>query len=896
MPTAPDHRPDPDALLAASRGEERARCGGHLKIILGAAPGVGKTYAMIEEARQHQRAGVDVVVGLVETHGRAETAALLGRLEQLPRLQTTYRGRQLAELDLDGLLARKPALALIDELAHSNLPGARHPKRWQDVVEVLDAGIDVMTTLNVQHVESLNDVVAQITGVRVQETVPDLLLQRADEIELIDLPPETLIRRLRDGKVYVPEQAGRALDHFFTKGKLTALRELALRTAARRVDADMQQWMQAHAVPGPWPAEERLLVCIDDGPMAPALVRAGKRMADAASLPWIVATAMREGLECCPELLETLKLAEELGAETLVLQTEADPAAELLRLARQRNVSRLVIGRSGEPGPWRRLAGLVRAPVGARLLAAAGAFEVTVIGGEEAAPPRRAAAATAAGADWRCYALAMLAIVFATAAGWPLKAFDLAAGGAISALYLVAVLAVGARCGLGPSLLAALLGSLAYNAVFTPPYFSLAIRDPEDIVSVIVNLAGALVTGSLASRLKAQVEAMRRAKRRTDILYDFAGKIASAHRPDDILWAAAFHIAATLDCHSLILMPDAQGTLEQVQGHPTIDELDARAEGAARWAFEKREPAGAGTATLPAIDWLFVPLATATATLGVIGVRFRNRERRLDPETRRMLDLVEDQVAVALERTRLAGELADARVAGESETLRAALLNSVSHDLRTPLVTVIGAVSSLAESDSRLGEAARRELTLTALDEARRLDRYVQNLLDMTRLGHGALRPRRGSVDLRDLVARARRDLARMLADHEVVVTIAPDLPPAEIDAALIGQALANILENAAKYSPPGSRIAIEASRAADADIRLAVVDEGPGIAPAERERVFDPFHRLAQGDSRPAGTGLGLAIVRGFAEAHGGRASAEAGPGGRGTAIVLTLPAGSGI
>jgi two-component system sensor histidine kinase KdpD len=894
MPSAPDDRPTPESFLAEARGEEE-RSVGRLKIFLGASPGVGKTFAMIEEARVRQRAGLDVVVALVETHGRAETAALLQGLEQLPRRLVAYRGQDLSELDVDALLARKPAIALIDELAHTNAPGSRHPKRWQDVVEVLDAGIDVVTTLNIQHVESLNDVVARITGVRVQETVPDHILQRADAIELIDLPPEELIKRLQDGKVYVPEQIGQALENFFGKGKLTALRELALRTAASRVDAEMLAWMQAHAVKGPWPAEERLLVCINEAPNARSLVRAGKRMADRARLPWIVATVMTPRHEAMPAetravTLEALRLAETLGAETVVLQAESNVAAEVLRYARQRNVSRLVIGRPRSHSSWwQRLQGVFREPVADRLLDDATDFEITVVTPHARIERRKLTKPGWIAPNWLGYGVALLAIMVATLIALPLAIWDAVPGGAISAIYLGAVLVVGARHGLGPSLLAGLLGSAAYNFFYTPPFYSLDMRRPEDVVSVAVYLLGAVFTGSLASRLKAQVEAMRAAQRRTATLYDFARKIASATETDDVLWAAAFHIAATLDCHSLILMPDAAGSLQQVQGHPTIEDLDARAEGAARWAFERNEPAGAGTATLPMSEWLFVPLATAGRALGVVGVRFKDRLRGLDPETRRLLIAVEDQVAVAVERTRLAEELADARVSAEGEKLRGALLNSVSHDLRTPLVTVIGAVSSLAETDGVLGAADRRELTLTALDEARRLDRYVQNLLDMTRLGHGVLAPKRAAVDLREILGVVRTDLKRVLAGHHLIIETPRELPALLVDPVLIGQAIANIVENAAKYAPAGTAIRITA-KADGGKAAIAVIDEGPGIPEAERERVFDLFHRVTEGDSRPAGTGLGLSIVKGLVEAHGGTVVARAGPDGRGTAIVMRL------
>ncbi|TCT04261.1 sensor histidine kinase [Aquabacter spiritensis] len=892
-----EERPAPEAFLEEARTEARGRGSpGRLKIFLGASPGVGKTYAMIEEARTRQRAGVDVVVALVETHGRAETAALLGSLEQMPRRPVAYRGQWLSELDLDALLARHPQLALIDELAHSNAPGSRHPKRWQDVLEVLEAGIDVTTTLNIQHIESLNDIVARITGVRVHETVPDQVLQRADDIELIDLPPEELIKRLKEGKVYVSQQIGQALENFFGKGNLTALRELALRTAASRVDAEMLAYMQANAVKGPWPTEERLLVCINEAPVAKSLVRAGKRMAERARIPWIVVTVLTPRHETLPAgaraaTMEALRLAETLGAETVTLHAESDAAAEILRYARSRNASRLVIGRPRAGGGfWWKIAGLLREPVADRLLDAARDFEVTVV----TAQAKPAAQAWHAGLDlrpaWRGYAAALAAIAAATLLAWPIGAWEAVPGGAISAIYLTAVLVVGARHGLGASLVATLLGSAAYNFFYTAPYYTLAMSHPEDVVSILVFLVGAVFTGTLAGRLKAQVESMRATQRRTETLYDFARKIASANNTDDVLWAAAFHIAATLDCRSLILMPNAEGGLDQVQGHPSIEELDARAEGAARWAFERNAPAGAGTATLPTSDWLFVPLATGDRPLGVIGVRFADPGRSLDPETRRLLLAVEDQVAVVVERARLAEELADARVSAEGERLRAALLNSVSHDLRTPLVTVIGAVSALAEDDGELAAADRRDLATTALDEARRLDRYVQNLLGMTRLGHGALRLRRAPVELREIVGRVRADLARTLAGHRVAVTIPRDMPMLDVDPVLIGQALTNVVENAAKYAPLGSTITIAAA-ASGGQARIEVSDEGPGIPEGERERVFDLFHRAAQGDARPAGTGLGLAIVRGLVEAHGGTASAEAGPNGRGAAIVLTLP-----
>lgn len=899
MSVDPETRPPPESFLDAARAEDAgpARLG-RLKIFLGAAPGVGKTFAMLEEARLRQRAGIDVVVALVETHGRAETASLLSGIEELPRKQVSYRGQTLFEMDLDALLARKPGLALIDEFAHTNAPGSRHPKRWQDVMEVLDAGIDVVTTLNVQHIESLNDAVAQVTGVRVHETVPDEVLRKADQIELIDLPPDELIDRLKQGKVYIREQAGRALDNFFTRGKLTALREMALRAAAGRVDADMLAIKQASAVSGIWPTDERLLVCINEAPVAKTLVRAGKRMAERAKISWLVATVVTPrhevmGAGARQVVQDAMNLAETLGAETVTLRAESDAAGELLRFARSRNVTRILIGRARWRGAMmQRLIRLIREPVSDRLLDEATDFEVTVVTANARAERRKAVASSRwTMGGWQAPATAVIAIAVATLIAWPISRVDAIPGDAITVLYLLAVMITGAREGLVASLVACLVGFLAYNFFYTEPYFTLLVGRGADIVSLVVFLVGALFTGTLASRLSAQVESMRAAQIRTETLFAFARKIASATKSDDVLWAAASHVARVLNAHVLIMTPDAAGELEQVQGWPTIvEDLDARASGAARWAFDRAEAAGAGTGTLPNSEWLFVPLATAGKPFGVIGVKFDDAGRAADPETRRLLFAVEDQVAVAVERNRLSDDLAGARVAAESDRLRAALLNAVSHDLRTPLVTVIGAASSLSESYDALDDASRKELVAIALDEARRLDRTVQNLLDMTRLGHGALKPVLRVVDLAEIVGTARGDLARVLVNHHLDVRLPRELPPVEVDPVLIGQALANVLENATKYAPAGTMISVSA-RQDGSMVQLDVGDEGNGIAPADRDKVFDLFHRAARGDAAPAGAGMGLAIVKGMVEAHGGTVAALAGPGNRGTTIRMTLP-----
>lgn len=879
-------RPAPDALLAAIRREGR----GKLKIFLGASPGVGKTFAMLEAARQQRKAGIDVVVGLVEAHGRAETEALLDGLDVLPRQRLDYHGQTLEELDLDALLARQPRLALIDELAHTNVPGSRHLKRWQDVMEVLDAGIDVLTALNIQHIESLNDVIARITGVRVQETVPDEVFRRADEIEVIDLPPEELIERLRQGKVYRGGTIGRALNNFFTKPNLTALRELALRTAASRVDDEMLRLMQASALRGPWPTQERILVCVNESSSAKSLVRAGKRMAERTGIPWIVATVVTTRHETLPGEVrrltsEALQLAEALGAEIATLQVDHGAADELLRFARARNVSRLVIGRPRRRWPF----GFLREPVSDQLLDAATDFEVTIAAGEVELQRPAGERLVIPSVSLRALLVGVVGAVIATLIAWPINSFGLVPPPSLVVIYMVAVLFVGARYGLLPALATSVVCFLAHNFFYTPPRFSFTIQSAEDVVGIILFLIGALFTGSLAGRLRAQMASMRDNQKRTAMLYDFAKKIAAKSELDDVLYAGAYHIAATLKCNSLILMPAKTGELEQVQGYPAIEEqFDARAVAAARWAFDKNEAAGAGTATLPTSSWMFVPLA-GSGPIGVVGLQFKDARRGADPDVRKLLQAVEDQVAVAIERTRMAEDLAAMRVEAEGEKLRTALLNSLSHDLRTPLVSIIGALSGLA--DETMPARSRHELAATGLDEAKRLDRYVQNLLNMTRLEYGALRPQTTEVDLREVIGSVRTDLAGLLEAYTIMLDLPRDLPLVEVDPVLIGQALANVFENATKYAPLGSTISVSA-RAEERTVTLGISDEGPGIPAAEREKVFDLFYRVSEGDSRPTGTGLGLAIVRGFVEAHGGRVRALAGPQGRGTIIEIELPA----
>ncbi|MBT9383525.1 sensor histidine kinase KdpD [Pseudooceanicola sp. CBS1P-1] len=879
-------RPDPEALLPEARREGRGR----LKVFLGAAPGVGKTYAMLEAARRRRDEGASVLIGVVEAHGRAETEALLRDLEVLPRQPFYHGGRILHEMDLDALIAARPDLALIDELAHSNLSGTRHEKRWQDVEEVLAAGIDVFTTLNVQHVETLNDTVARITGIRVRETVPDRVLEEAHEIELVDLPPDELIARLRAGKVYVQDQAARAVANFFAKGNLTALRELAMRTAADRVDAQLREHMAAHAIEGPWPTQERVLVLLPDGIEGRDAVRIAKRAADRARVEWLavgLTELSREGTGV-PRPAQALRLAQRLGAEVSQLQVDRDPGAEILDYARRHNVRRVVLPRP-PPRPW--AARLLRPRAHERLLRQllreGQDYELTLVA--DSAAPRRGPARRPRllPADpLRDAGRAVLAVALTSALALAIDRFLPVVS--LSLLYMTAVVAMAARLGLGASVATAALSFFVYNFLFTRPRYTLEVWSQSELLTLVLFLVASIVTGNLAARLRSRVIAQRAIAERTSTLYDFSRKAAAAASFDDVVWAAVSHVAAVLQGEAILLAPDAEGRLAIAGAFPPEDRIGPRELSAARYAFDHGEAAGQGSGTLPAARWLFLPLSGADRRLGVLGIATPDG-RSADPAERRLLEALADQVALALERIRLSEDLAQSRVASEAERLRSALLSSVSHDLRTPLVSILGAAEGLELPG--LGPEQRGALTEVIREEGERLDRYIQNLLDMSRLGHGALKPNRLPVDLRELAGAARHRLRGVLRPFHLEVQIDPRLPPVSGDPILLEQVLVNILDNAAKYSDPGAGITLGA-RVQGARVALWIEDHGPGLPPGSQEAVFDMFWRAEQGDGGRTGTGLGLAICRGIVEAHGGsiRAGARADHG-RGTRITLDLP-----
>lgn len=882
-----DDRPTPEALLEEANRERR----GKLKIFLGAFPGVGKTYSMLEAAQAHLREGIDVVVGVVETHGRAETEALLRGLDIVPRQQVMYRGRCFGEMDVDAIIKRKPKVVLVDELAHTNIPGSRHEKRYQDVEDLLAAGIDVYTTLNIQHIESLNDVVARIARIQVRETLPDKVLELASEIELVDLPPDDLIQRLRQGKVYMPEQAGRAIVHFFSKGNLTALRELAMRIAAERVDAQMVNYMRAHAIPGPWPAQDRLLVCLNEAPVAKRLVRTARRMAERQRIPWIalyVRTPHYESMSDVAKnrIAETIRLAERLEAEVVTIHVESHVADEIIAYALKRNVTRIVIGRQ-RPRRW---TGLLRETVAQELLRKATKFELTIISPEEEEARKDiidGGGLMRMAGEWDEYALATAGVGVAAALGYAVSQFLPLPN--ISLVFMTAVILVAIYLGRGPSIFASLLSFFAYNVLFTKPYYNFSGFRRDDLMTIVFFLIVSVVVGNLASRLKMQVQSMRQSAQRTANLYEFSRKIAAAASLEDVLWAAVHHVASTLQCSSLVLLPQKDKRLQIAAGYPPEDQLALKDWGAAEWAWEHGRPAGWKSDTLPAADWLFLPMKTRRGMAGLLGVSFKERQRPLAPDQWRLLEALVDQVAVVVERTNLASDIEDARLLTETEQLRSALLSSVSHDLRTPLVSIVGSATTLATVEN-LTDAGRKELVTTILDESERLNRFVQNLLDMTRLGYGALQPKREWYDMRELAGRAMKQLSKILEKRQVELDVPASLPPVHVDPVLMEQVLVNILDNAVKYTAEGGSIVLRAVHKND-ELVLQISDDGIGIPVESRSAVFDIFYRVRARDTQIAGTGLGLSICRGIVEAHGGRIAAKDGPNGRGTTIEVVLP-----
>lgn len=865
-----------DALLAELPRQGRGR----LKVFLGAAPGVGKTYAMLQAAHARLRHGVRVLAGVVETHGRSETEALLGGIAQQPLLRSEYRGVTLEEMDLDGLLKAAPELALVDELAHSNAPGSRHAKRWQDVQELLAAGIDVYTTVNVQHLESLNDHVRGITGVQVRETLPDWVLQEAFELVLIDLPPRELLERLRDGKVYVPEQARAAIDAFFTQTNLTALRELAMQTAAAQVDADLAHGYRRLGQDAP-ALRGRLLVGVDGDTQAERLVRHASRVAQRRHLPWSLVHVDNGKLrdETARQRLQAAQqLAERLGGEVVLLRA-GEVARTLIQHAAERRASLVLVGQSRDR-LRRRLFG---AGVATRLLRESHGLEINVLDRDEQPEPVRAV--RAADWAWRHYALAVAATLLASGLAWAVaRVMDLPN---ISLVFLAAVLLVAVRSSIGPALACAVLSFLAYDFLFIPPNFSFAIQREEDVLTSLFFLLMAVLTGNLAARQRRQLKALRETQEQTGQLLDLTRRLTAATDRQAVFSAAGQHLENWPQVQACLLERDAEGRLQVAFGGELQFSDNERA--AAEWAWQHEQEAGQGSDTLPNGRWWWWPLSVDEGPLALLGVRARD-DGQLPAQRRRLLKSLSQPLAQALARAKLAEQLESARLHGETEQLRSALLASVSHDLRTPLTAMRGSIDSLLALGDAIPAEDRRELLEGTRDEAERLDRYIQNLLDMTRLGHGGLKLARDWVAPADIVGSALNRLRVVLAPLQLRTEVPAELPLLYVHAALIEQALINVLENAARFSPAEGHLELRVT-VEDEQLCFAVADEGPGIAEADRERIFDMFYTAARGDRGGQGTGLGLAICRGMVGAHGGHIRVEDGLAGRGTCITLCLP-----
>ncbi|TPJ80960.1 sensor histidine kinase KdpD [Mesorhizobium sp. B2-6-2] len=869
--TDPKNRPSPDALLEHAEREGRGR----LRIFLGAAPGVGKTYEMLMAGRARRADGIDVVIGIVETHGRKETQALVDGFEVIPRRLVDYRGQTLDEMDIDAILKRRPALVLVDELAHTNASGSRHPKRYLDVQEILAQGIDVYTTLNIQHVESLNDVVAQITRVRVRETVPDSIIDKADDIEIIDLTPDDLIKRLQDGKVYFPNTAQRAIENYFSPGNLTALRELALRRTAQRVDEQLLNHMQSHAIPGPWAAGERVLVCVDSQPGGAARIRYARRLADRLRAPWTalhVDTPRLAGLseEDKDRLARNLRLAEQLGAEITTIPGQ-NVAQDIVRHATTNNFTHIVVGRPTR-SRWREL---IEGSLTYDLIRNAGDISVHVISGagrDGDAPSARVKAAPEQKPFqiWP-YLFSTAYVAGALAASSILDQFFDVRN--LASVLLLAVLTSAVTFGLWPALYACFLSALAFNFFFLEPRYTLTIRDPESIVAFTVFLVVAVIASNLTARVQRQAVAARSRARATGDIYSFSRKLAGAGTLDDVLWATAFQIASMLKVRVVLLLPE-NGTITVKAGYPPDDTLAEADIAAARWAWEHNRPAGRGADTLPGAKRLYLPLRTGRTAIGVVGLDNDKQGPLLTPEQQRLLDALADQAAVAIERVQLVADVDRARLAAEADRLRSALLTSISHDLKTPLAAIMGAAGTLKEFAPALPEQDRAELLATVVSESERLNRFIANLLDMTRIESGAMEPNYALNYVGDVVGSALNRAQKITAEHKIETDIPADLPMLRLDPVLFEQALFNLLDNAAKYALPGSAIRLQAWVDSGAVI-LQVMDEGPGIPPDDLERIFDTFYRVRKRDQVRAGTGLGLSISRGFIEAMGGTVAA---------------------
>ncbi|MBK7926703.1 MAG: sensor histidine kinase KdpD [Bryobacterales bacterium] len=880
-----DRRPNPDDLLASAQSQAEEAQRGKLKIFFGFCAGVGKTYAMLNSARRSLREGLDVVAGIVETHGRAETEALLTGMTILPRRKLEHKGAQLTEFELDAALARKPALILVDELAHANAPGSRHAKRWQDVMELLHEGINVYTTLNVQHLDSLNDVVSRITGVTVRETVPDAVLDEANEVEVVDIPVNELIDRMREGKVYMGQQAERAMGNFFRPGNLIALRELALRRTADRVDAQMRDYRSRSGINDTWPVAERILVCVGPSPFSAGLVRSTCRLASQLNAEWIAAFVETPSFSTQPEAVRervfaTLRLARQLGGEVATLPG-SHAAEALVQYARARNVSRIVVGKH-KGAPWKLL---LRGSLMNALIERSGGIHIDVLSGDPGETiNKRDLPSPPAAAPWRDFTLAALIVAGCTVAALILRPALAATN--LAMIYLLGTVLAAMRLGRGGSILAALLGVAAFDFFCVPPYLTFAVRDYEYLITFGAMLVVALVisTAVFAARRQAQTAAQREA--RTNALYQLTRSLTGESRQFKAASVAAETASEVFQIPVVILLPDDRGEIGFRKRTSIVLPMPSSEEGIARWVFDHRERAGKGTATLPGATALYLPLRGASRTVGVMAA-VPDGDGLFAPEQYDLLEMFAGQAALAIERAQATAAANEAELRAQSEQLKNSLLSAVSHDLRTPLTSITGAATTLMVQEGKLDSQTRHELLEGIAAESARLARLVNNLLDMTRLESGAVELNRDWHPLEEIVGAALRHQEQFLRERPVEVRIPADLPLIRVDDVLLDQMFLNLIENACKYTPPNVGIEI-AAHVAREHIVIEFADRGPGFSPGEEETVFEKF---ARGSVRTArGAGLGLTICRAIVEAHGGTIHATNRPAG-GALLTIRLP-----
>ncbi|MDA8429730.1 MAG: sensor histidine kinase KdpD [Geobacteraceae bacterium] len=880
-----DIRPSPEAMLKLAQAEEVTAELGKLKIFLGYAAGVGKTYAMLEAARQRKKDGRDVVAGYIESHGRAETDSLLEGLELLPRKEVRYLEVALPEMDIDAILARQPQIVLVDELAHSNAPGSRHEKRWQDVEEILSAGIDVYTTVNIQHFESLNDVVAQITGITVRETVPDRLLDLAFEIKLIDLPPEDLLQRLKEGKIYIADQAAKAIEKFFRPGNLMALRELSLRRTAARVDDQMRAYMETQSIAGPWPTAERLLVCVSGSPYSEKLIRATCRLAEELKGQWFTVyietpTDSRHVRENREHIWRDLRLAEGLGGQVASI-TATDITDAVMEYATQHNITKIVMGKPTRRR-WRKT---LQTPIVDRIIRRSGAIDVVIVSFE---PDKSAGTATVhrrhTPFELRGYAASLALVLAATVLCELLRPF-LAPTNMVM-FYLLAVVVAAVRLNRKAAIATSFLGVLAFDFFFIPPRMTFVVADTQYLLTFLGLFVVGVVISTLVARSRERAEVMRAREVQTASLYYLSRDLAASVDITAVLKAVLRNVEEALGARVVILLPEGERLDILAASEGLL--LDMKEQAVADWVFRNNHPAGRATDTLVSAALIYLPLQTPASVLGVMGVRLLSEHEYHSQENRRLMDAFATQAAMAMERIQLARQAEQAQILQARENLERALLNSISHDLRSPLSTVTGVLTSLKEEGSHLGEHARQELLETACSEADRLNRFVGNLLDMTRIEAGAVKLNLEPCDVQELIGCALAVLETRSDTRKVSFKMPPVMPLIPMDLVLMIQVLVNLLDNSLKYSPPGSPIEITATTDT-AWLLLEVADRGPGVPEQDLKRVFDKFYRIPVPEGA-GGTGLGLSICKGIVEAHGGRIAAENRTGG-GLSIVIRLP-----